>query len=326
MNVLECYGVGTVTMDKPTDTDEVQIYVKGLFPDAAGEATTTAETKDVSSQDPTGNAQSSKTLQTNSIAAKWMPMNTNRVTAPDVRNGSKVVVYKFAGTNKFLWTYFGMDGTLRLETIVYAFSASPKVDENTPVTPANYYMFLISTRNKKIQLLTGMGNGEPTSYAIELDTGEGRFSIVDGESNILTLNSMAHALSFINDEKTFFNFEKKNITMSCEDTTLLKAKENILIQTKKLKLKAEESIDIETQSTTLLSPKIKMKGDVEHEGNYNQLGNYTVEGNTAIQGAFSQFGGAGNVTGGWKIDGVTYLYHGHTGVQSGGSKTGPIAV
>ncbi|AEV89583.1 putative phage baseplate assembly protein [Pseudomonas phage OBP] len=321
MNVLECYGVGVVAMDKDVDTDEVQIHIKGLFPESDGEVTTTVETKNTSTLTPTGDTQSSSSLQSNTVPAKWMALNTNRVTAPDVRKGSKVVVYKFQGTSKYLWTYFGMDGTLRLETIIWAFSASPNVDENTPVTPENYYMLLLSTHQKKIQLLTGQGNGEPTSYAFELNTGEGKFSIVDGENNILSLNSMAHALSFINDEKSFINIEKKDITLSCEKNMLLKGKDKIDIQCTDLSLKADKSISMETQKTSLVSPEIYMKGNVTHEGNYNQLGNYTVQGNVGIQGAFSQFGGAGSVEGGWTIDNIRYLGHRHGGVQSGGSKT-----
>lgn len=324
MNVLECYGVGVVAMDKDTDSDEVQVYLPLHFPEADGEITTTAETKKVDTESPTGDASSSTTLQSNTVPAKWMALNTNRVTSPDVRKGSKVVVYKFQGTNKYLWTYFGMDGTLRLETIVYAFSASPKIDENTPVTPENYYIFMISSHKKMIQLVTGQGNGEPTSYVISLDTGNAQFGIVDGENNILSINSMEHAFSFINDEKSFINIEKKDITLSCEQNMILKGKEKINMQCTDLSIKADNSIKIDTKKSTWVSPEIYIKGNITHEGNYNQKGNYSIEGNTAMQGSLNQFGGSGTVSGGWTIDGVNYLGHNHTGVRSGGDKSGPI--
>lgn len=325
MNVLECYGVGVVAMDKDTDSDEIQVYLPLHFPEADGEVTTTAETKNTATESPTGDASSSTTLQSNTVPAKWMALNTNRVTSPDVRVGSKVVVYKFQGTNKYLWTYFGMDGTLRLETVIYAFSASPKVDENTPVTPDNYYIFMISSHKKMIQLVTGQGNGEPTSYVISLDTGQGQFGIVDGENNILSINSMEHAFSFINDEKSFLNIEKKDITLSCERNMLLKGKEKIDMQCTDLSIKADNSIKINTKKTTWTSPEILIKGNITHEGNYNQKGSYSVEGPVAIQGSFSQMGGAGSVDGGWTIDGVNYLGHQHTGVRSGGDTSGPVA-
>jgi Zn finger protein HypA/HybF involved in hydrogenase expression len=208
-----------------------------------------------------------------------------------------------------------MDGTLRLETVIYAFSASPKVDINTPVTPENYYMFMISTHQKKIQLVTGQGNGEKAAYVIELNTGEGQFSIVDSEDNIVSLNSIEHAFSYINAEKSFLNIEKKNFTLSCEDQGIIKAKNTLAIQCKDLQLKADNSIGIETKTTSLISPKIYMKGDITHEGNYTQ------KGNTTIVGSFTQSGGAGNVEGGWTIDNIRYLGHRHGGVEKGGDKS-----
>lgn len=324
MNVLECYGVGTVTMDKDVDTDEIQVSVKALFPEADGETVSQMETKNVSTQTPTGDTVSSTTLQSNTISAKWLALNTNRVTAPDVRIGSKVVIYKFKGQDTYRWTYFGMDGTLRLETIVYAFSASPKVNENSPVTPENYYIFMISTHQKKIQLVTGQGNGEPTSYVIELNTGEGQFSIVDGEDNILSLNSMAHAFSFLNAENSFLNIEKKNFTLNCEDQGLIRAANNLSIQCKDLKMKADNSISVETQKTTWISPQFILKGDVTHLGNYDQTGNYTIKGDQQVTGGFNQSGGSGQVSGGWTIDGVNYLGHHHDGIEKGNDESGGV--
>lgn len=325
MNILECYGVGTVTMDKDVNTDEIQVSIKSLFPEADGATDTTAEKQTITMQSPTGDTKSSTTLQSNTVSAKWMAVNTNRVTAPDVRVGSKVVVYKFQGQNTFRWTYFGMDGTLRLETIIWAFSASPNVNENTPVTPDNYYMLLLSTHQKKIQLITGQGNGEPTNYVIELNTGTGQFSIVDGEDNVISLNSMEHAFTYVNQEKSYINIQKKNITMSCEDQMILKAANKILMQCKELVLKATTSIDVSTKTTTWISPTFNLKGNVNHEGNYEQQGNYTQIGNTSITGGFSQSGGKGNVSGGWSVDGVTYLGHRHTNGNDGNPTGGVIA-
>lgn len=319
MNVLECYGVGTVAQDKETNTDEVQVYLPVHFPDADGEVVATTEQVDTNAVSPTGDVNSSTSLVGNTVPCKWLALNTNRVTSPDVRKGSKVVVYKFQGTDKYLWTYFGMDGTLRLESIVWAFSASPNVNENTPVTPDNYYMMILSTHTKKIQFLTGQGNGEPTSYSLSLDTGNGVFSLVDGESNVLTLNSMAHAFAFINDEKSLINIEKKDITLSCENNMLLNGKENINLKCTKLNMEASDSINVQTQTTNWKSPTINIEGDITHKGNteqtgnYTQTGNYNVKGNLGLDGGFSQKGGSGVSEGDWTIAGISYSGHYHDG-------------
>ncbi|QDJ97280.1 hypothetical protein D6_0120 [Aeromonas phage D6] len=301
-NVLECFGVGEVLEDKQTNTDEVLVYIPSLFPEADGGLQASVEDVEVTTQSPTGDTHSSKALRSNGTPCIWLPFNTNRITSPDVRKGSKVVVYKFKGTNTYRWMYFGMDGTLRLETIIWAISASPKVNEDSPFNTDNYYIFLISTHTKKFQLLTGQGNGEPTSYAITLDTGNGGFSLVDGEENAFVLNSMEHMWAFQNQEKSIVAIEKKNITATCEDTMLLRAKEKIAVKTKVLDIRCEESMNLDIgEQTNLLSPNIFVRGNVTHEGDTEQTGNYNQTGD---------FANTGNVTSGGTVTG-------QSGVKSG---------
>lgn len=304
MNVLDCYGVAIVAEDKATDTDEVLVYLSSLYPEADGEVVATAEKKDVTIKSPTGDTHSSSALSSNAVMMKWLPFNTNRVTAPDVRKGSKVVVYKFKGQSTYRWMYFGMDGTLRLETVIYAFSATPHVKEDAPLTPDNYYIFLISSHTKKIQLLTGMGNGEPTNYAITLDTGQGGFSLVDGEQNMFILNSMKHFWSFSNQEKSNFAIDKKKIIASCEDEMLLRGKEHIGLQAKRIDV-ACETFDMSATSTaTVTSPNIILNGNIQHTGDMTQTGTLSNTGGISSAGDMSS---EGDVT----ASGISVLKHVH---------------
>ena len=304
MNVLDCYGVAIVAEDKATDTDEVLVYLSSLYPEADGEVVATAEKKDVTIKSPTGDTHSSSALSSNAVMMKWLPFNTNRVTAPDVRKGSKVVVYKFKGQSTYRWMYFGMDGTLRLETVIYAFSATPHVKEDAPLTPDNYYIFLISSHTKKIQLLTGMGNGEPTNYAITLDTGQGGFSLVDGEQNMFILNSMKHFWSFSNQEKSNFAIDKKKIIASCEDEMLLRGKEHIGLQAKRIDV-ACETFDMSATSTaTVTSPNIILNGNIQHTGDMTQTGTLSNTGGISSVGDMSS---EGDVT----ASGISVLKHVH---------------
>lgn len=304
MNVLDCYGVAIVAEDKATDTDEVLVYLSSLYPEADGEVVATAEKKDVTIKSPTGDTHSSSALSSNAVMMKWLPFNTNRVTAPDVRKGSKVVVYKFKGQSTYRWTYFGYDGTLRLETIIYAISASPNVKEDSPFTPDNYYIFLISSHTKKIQILTGMGNGEPTNYAITLDTGQGGFSLVDGEQNMFILNSMKHFWSFSNQEKSNFAIDKKKIIASCEDEMLLRGKEHIGLQAKRIDV-ACETFDMSATSTaTVTSPNIILNGNIKHTGDMTQTGTLSNTGGISSAGDMSS---EGDVT----ASGISVLKHVH---------------
>lgn len=305
MNVLECYGVATVAEDKATDTDEVLVYLSSLYPEADGEVVAQAEKKDVTIQSPTGDTASSSGLSSNAVMMKWLPFNTNRITAPDVRKGSKVVVYKFKGQSTYRWMYFGMDGTLRLETVIYAFSATPNVKEDAPLTPDNYYIFLISSHTKKIQLLTGMGNGEPTNYAITLDTGVGGFSLVDGEQNMFILNSMKHFWSFSNQEKSNFAIDRKKIIASCEDEMLLRGKEHIGLQAKRIDVSCETFDMSATKTATVTSPSIILNGDIKHTGDMTQTGKLSNTGGISSAGNMSS---DGDVT----ASGISVLKHVHT--------------
>lgn len=305
MNVLDCYGVAIVAEDKATDTDEVLVYLPSLYPEADGEVVATAEKKDVTIKSPTGDTHSSSALSSNAVMMKWLPFNTNRVTAPDVRKGSKVVVYKFKGQSTYRWTYFGYDGTLRLETVIYAFSATPHVKEDAPLTPDNYYIFLISSHTKKIQLLTGQGNGEATSYAITLDTGQGGFSLVDGEQNMFILNSLKHFWSFSNQEKSNFAIDKKKIIASCEDEMLLRGKEHIGLQAKRIDVSCETFDMSATSTATVTSPNIIFNGDIKHTGDMTQSGTLTNTGGISSAGDMSS---SGDVT----ASGISMLKHVHT--------------
>lgn len=279
MNVLECYGVGTVMQDKDNDSDEVFVHCPGIFSGADGEALATVEEKKTDIKTPTGDATSSFGLSSNGIPCKWMAFNTNRITPPNVRKGSKVVVYKFSGSSQYRWMYFGMDGTMRLETVVYAWSSSPKVNENSPLTPENYYILMISTHTGKIQLLTGQGNGEPASYAITLDSGNAIFSLADSEENLMALNTMEHTWSFSNQEKSVIAIDKKKILINCEDQLAINGKENITIQTKTLDIDVGQSFNLNVgETTTMTSPTFNFTGDFNHTGNTSQTGQFKATG------------------------------------------------
>ncbi|WNV45806.1 baseplate assembly protein [Aeromonas phage AerS_266] len=312
MNVLECYGVGTVMQDKDNDSDEVFVHCPGIFSGADGEALATVEEKKTDIKTPTGDATSSFGLSSNGIPCKWMAFNTNRITPPNVRKGSKVVVYKFSGSNQYRWMYFGMDGTMRLETVVYAWSSSPNVNENSPLTPDNYYILMISTHTGKIQLLTGQGNGEKASYALTLDTANAIFSLTDSEENLMALNTMEHTWSFSNQEKSVIAIDKKKILISCEEQLAIKAKENITIHTKTLDVEVGQTFNLNVgQATNMTSPKFNFNGDLIHTGNTTQDGEYSATGKISSDTDCVSAGKSGKG-------------HRHTDVQGGNGISGPV--
>ena len=66
-----------------------------------------------------------KVVRSDSIDAKWLPLDTNQWTAPDVRRNALVVIYRYGDTDQYYWRSSPMDNTKRLETVVTAYSAHP---------------------------------------------------------------------------------------------------------------------------------------------------------------------------------------------------------
>jgi hypothetical protein len=316
MQLLECFGVGTVLENKDTDTDEVMIHCPQLNAGADGEALAQVNEEKASIKSPTGDTIASSGLSSNGIKMKWLPFNTNRVTAPDVRVGSKVVVYKFKGHSKYRWMYFGMDGTLRLETVIHAYSASPNVTADSPLTPDNYYIFLISSHKGQISLLTGQGNGEPASFNLTLNTKEGKFNLLDSEENLFALNSMEHCWSISNQDKSRFAINKKKIYMTAEDEILLQAKEHLGIKTKRLDIVVGETFNMQIgEATNLKSPNIFIEGNITHKGNTQQQGDKTQEGYQKSTGEISSDTDCVSA-------GISGKTHRHDQVQGGKDKSG----
>ena len=316
MHLLECFGVGTVLENKDTNTDEVMVHCPMINSAADGEALGKVSEEKTSIKTPTGDTIASSGLSSNGIKMKWLPFNTNRVTSPDVRVGSKVVVYKFQGTSKYRWMYFGMDGTLRLETVINAYSASPNVNENSPLNTDNYYIFMMSTHKGQVSLLTGQGNGEPTSFNITLNTKEGKFNLLDGEENLLALNSMEHCWTMRNQDKSIFSINKKKILMSAEDEILMQAKNHFGIKTKKLDIVVDEVFNLQVgEQTNWKSPKIFIEGDITHKGNVTQQGNKQQEGSQKSTGQIESDTDCVSA-------GISGKGHLHGNVQGGKDKSG----
>ncbi|QDB70303.1 putative baseplate protein [Aeromonas phage CF8] len=288
MNVLECYGIGTVLQDKETDTDEVLVHCPAIFSGADGEAVGVVEETQTDIKTPTGDATSSGGLSSNGIPCKWLAFNTNRVTAPDVRKGSQVVVYKFKGTSEFRWMSYGLDGTFRLETIVHAFSSSPNTTKDSPLTPENFYILLLSTHTGKVQFLTGQGNGEKAAYVITLDTKEGIFSLTDSEENLFALNSVEHVWNMSNQDKSVVAIDKKKILLNAEDQIVVNATESMTVNTKVLNVKVGETFNLEVgQETNMTSPTFNFTGNFVHTGNTQHTGDTVQTGKLSATGAIS---------------------------------------
>jgi len=327
MSLLSPLGIGTVTATKDTDTDEIMVYVPGLFPQAEGRTVANVEQVERTSHNASGEVVTSVSLKSNSIPAVWKKMdNSNRISAPDVREGSQVSVYKASGQNQYYWTLDGVNPeTFRLETVMYGWSANPNLDENTPFDVNNFYIFAMDTRSGLVQLRTTQANGEPAAFDIQINTAAGTLTIGTNDS-LTTINDPERSYTYQNSDGATFNIAKKSAALYLPENLQLFADDMIAIRTKALFLQAETA-DIDV-GLTRWKGKIERTGDTEQIGNYTQIGDYTQTGMYKHVGDVDRTGNSvstGTVIGMTDVRTMTVSLnlHFHAGVENGRGVTTP---
>jgi hypothetical protein len=211
---LRFYSLGTVAENKKPSSKEVEVTPIEEMPMLDGELAPVATDYNAKAVDNLGSSYEATVEATTTIKAKWLPLgDANRVTAPDVRRGEMVVLYKFGDTDKYFWTTMNEDLKLRkLETVIYAFSAT--TNESAEMNAQTFYFIEISTHKKLITLHTSMDNGEPFGYDIQLDTGNGKLVITDDIGNFILLDSSQNKIQLKNVDGSEYDMEKTNLTVN----------------------------------------------------------------------------------------------------------------
>lgn len=347
MNLLNFIGVGTVLENKPENTHFIKVMLKSEFPQADGAGLANAVRQTTSNPTANGGYQSSDVLESNFYQPKWIGMEPNRVTSPDVRVGSQVAIYKFADDDLLYWTTWGIGNeSMRLEHVVYAWNADPNFKRNAPFSFDNYYTLVMSTRHQEVVFKTTQANGEPVAFRLGFNTKNGTWALTDTEQNAFALDSMKHIWVMRNREGSIFNINRKNISIICKGSQLFEAEKSIhmktkdmFIDTKTLTITSEDSLKMTTKELTVNADKTKWTGskiDITSPEN-SILGNLSIAGNLGVAGGMSVTGGAGGgggtleTSGGInaektiesKVDviaaGISLKNHSHTDSRGGGT-------
>lgn len=296
MNLLNFIGVGTVVENKPENSYFIKVTVKKEFPQADGAALANAFRESVSNPNSAGGFQTSNVLRSNFYMPKWMPFTPNRLTAPDVRVGSQVAIYKFADDDQLYWTTWGIGNeSFRLEHILYAWNANPNVDKNAPFSFDDYYTLVISTRHKEVVFKTTQANGEKVAYRLGFNTENSTWSLTDTEQNAFALNSLQHQWVMRNREGSIFNMARENISMINKGTQLFEADKSINMKTDKFFVTCNDFLMKAKNMTVNTNTLVMNAGDTKWNGDKikivcptNELiGNVNMKGNLAVQGGIS---------------------------------------
>lgn len=215
---LHFFSIGIVAANKALASREIEVTPVEELPMLDGEISTNADTQDTKATDASGKAYSASVQTQVTIKATWLRFGSaNRMTPPDVRRGEVVMIYQFGDADSYYWVVLKDDSRLRkLETVIWAISAT--TDESKPTDASVSYYFEVSSHNKLIHIHTSKANEEPFEYDIQLNTGEGSFTITDDAGNYVRLDSAARRIELKNSDGTHFDLDRGILKLIAPDS------------------------------------------------------------------------------------------------------------
>lgn len=317
MNLINWLGVGTVAATKQTNTKEIMVHVPKNSPMADGRTVATTEEKEESAVNANGEPIKVTTLISNVRPATWNSFGEpNRLTPPDVREGSQVSLYQVSGQSTIYWTTNGFSAeTHRLETVVWGFQANPTLDDNTEFNVDNFYTITADTRSGFMALRTSQSNGEKSGFEVKVDGGTGRIEMVGTNKTGMILDDFNSKFIYTNKEETLIAVDKKKVTIIAPESILLSGEQSVSILTKTFNLQATD-INIKATTANVAIGTTNWEGEVNLKGKLNHDGSTKQTGNTVSDGIIQGLSGVKSALN--DLDS-----HGHIGVENGEGVSGP---
>ena len=249
MSMFRPISTGIVAENKELKSKELKITPNESLPFVDGELSSRPTPTEYSGKDESGQAYQGKMISDNVIIATWLPDGSNRVTAPNMRRGERVMIYQMESVDKYYWKPMGLDDHLRkLETVIFAFSGNPN-EGKEELDPETCYFLEISTHMKKVTFQTSKANGEPFSYKFQFDTATGHVHLDDDIGNLIHLDSARHYIEAKNVEGTHLELDKENMRFTAIEKIHGKAGTEILFECGATRLSLKPS------GTVLKTPK-----------------------------------------------------------------------
>jgi hypothetical protein len=224
--LLTPYSVGIVAVNMPLDTHTVEVTPIEALPFIDGEITDNMETTNLKGANAAGGAYESIAKSSVTVTATWMPFGSNRRTAPNVRRGEKVMLWRYGDTDKFYWSSLDYAHKLRkLETVI--FQISDTQNEDAEATDSNTYFMEWSTHTGKITLHTSKSNGEPFTYDFQINAKDGNWTFTDDIKNYICCDSKNRRIEIHNADGTWIDMDKKNMIVTVPNDLTFKVGHNV---------------------------------------------------------------------------------------------------
>lgn len=303
LNNLIPYSLGIVAVNKDPNSDIITALPTSIFPLVDGEVVDQVEDYESEIVDSFGRRSVVKVQTSNTITAKWICRDPNVKTAPDVRRGAEVQLYRKANTDYFYWeTTTNTNNFEKLEEKVIGFSNTR--DENVQSGPDTDWTQMVSTRRKKAVLInTTKSDGEKWAYHIGVDAKEGRVDIKDDIGNFFFIDSANSIVRLQTAEGAFIEINKRNINIRCDNIST-QADSNVSI-------KAGNNISEEStrKHGEYAAGWNTMAPTHAHEGNYGITGG--IFGQPGGYGSGMEMQGVMKVRGDVIVNGIAYSTHRH---------------
>jgi hypothetical protein len=304
---LHAYSYGIVASNKVLGSRIIEATPVEDLPMLDGQITDIMKVDTLQGKDASGATYSATLNSSVSISATWLPFgSSNRVTAPDVRRGETVMLYRYADSEKYFWTTLSDDLKLRkLETVIWAYSAS-KVESDPSDADTTYYLE-ISAHKKLVHFHTSKANGEPYGYDVQINTGEGYITITDTDENYIYLNSEERRIELNNADGSNFNMLGSVLTITTPDE-IIHNTSKYTINTDTFNLNASATANIASGKTTIDSvTEITQAATLDSTLTVGALaslnGGFSASGKST--GGSSTIGGGVSVSGGANVDTLT---------------------
>lgn len=273
------HGLGKVAENKKPSSTTIMVVPIDKLTMLDGEIKSNPTVVESEGTDADGKPYVSSATVDNTYEADWLPFSGGyQMTAPDVRRGERVLLWRMADSEDIYWTPLGLDNDLRkLETVVTMLSATAD-ESDTEQTADNSYCFTASSHEKILSLSTSKANGEPTSWAIQLNTGTGTLIVTEDDGHEISINVPEKQILLINADKSAVVIDKQDISFICDNDLDMTAANSVTVNTKRMNINAQQ-VNVKSEKVNVDTPEMIVTGKLT-TGSEASIGGVTFSNGT----------------------------------------------
>lgn len=275
-----------------------------------------------------GMAYTDTITSSSALTAVWYTDGGNRITAPQMRKGERVELFRFEGDSVIYFTQCNFDRNLKLqEAQTDSWAAKKQSDYKDIVesTAFNTYSRTIDGTNGFMEYRLSEANGEISPWLFRMDAKKGVMYITDLKKNIIEIDTAKTIITIENADGSKVVLDKQVINIYAPDTINIEAGKTINIKA--------PDINVECTNLNIRASDTQVKSDTfsqtSNTVNYNVSGSYTVDcptitlkGQVSVGGLDTGAGGGSSnaaVSGSLSVDGPVKLNGGTSNGRINGS-------